>query len=305
MSDPTPTPRPKRVLLRFEHPAEWKSRPAWRDKLDIEQHPIAEIIGGYDLHRDLWRPCGLKGCGTTHGKGYVVETADKLETHLGQDCGRKHQGVDFVELERLFHRDLYEQDRVRRLEDVLRRKDVLLAEAKRAIAACETAKKTVDAIANAIGTEPSLARVFRACARDGGALYYEREMTEAERDITREGARGADRVIRVGAGRIDGVEAATTPSPSVAIRNDVIPALLGLTAETLAASTQKQLVAASKDADAMSSALAQSRIFVALCERFVDGRNWAAFASLYEPGRLRTNDRGKRILQRLNAAPGA
>jgi hypothetical protein len=288
---------PTKILLRFDHPGEWKKRQAWQNRLDIRQHPIEAIIGGYDLHRDLWLPCGLKGCGTTHGKGYVVVTKDAIETHLGQDCGRRHVGADFVEMERLFKRDLDQQDRMKRLTDVLKRKDALLAEAKAAVIACETKQQAVNSIVQDISHETALAAAFRSALHDSGRLHYERAATKGEREL-RQGAKGPDRFIRVQAGRIDGVEAAITRSPSIAMR-ELIPALLRLTPEILSELTEKSLITASRDADAMTTALNESRSFVALCDRFIDVRNWQAFTALFEPGRLRANDRGRRILQRL------
>ena len=102
-----------RELLRFEHPDQWRERPGWRLRISLSEHNLARIVGGYHLGRDLWQHCGL--CNTEHGRGYVVGTTEGLETQIGKDCGARHLGAKFEELERQFTVTMEAQDRMNTL----------------------------------------------------------------------------------------------------------------------------------------------------------------------------------------------
>jgi hypothetical protein len=167
VADLPPIAHTDRELLRFEHPDQWRERPGWRERIKLSEHNLAGIVGGYHLPRELWRRCGL--CNTEHGRGYVVATTEGLETHIGKDCGLRHLGARFEELERQFTVALEAQDRMKRLRELLVQRGELLAAAEQAIQQCERAAAAVAKFRHKIGREPTLAGVFLGaqCRRCG------------------------------------------------------------------------------------------------------------------------------------------
>lgn len=278
-------------LLRFEHPAQWKERPGWRERIKLSEHNLAKIVGGYHLGRDLWQHCGL--CNTEHGRGYVVATTEGLETQIGKDCGLKHLGARFEELERQFTVALEAQDRMKRLRELLVQKGEMLTRAKQAMQDCDRAAANVAEFKHKIDREPTLADVFWKAVGADGSVFVDFRVSEDEYEVTRR------RYRREVVGRIDGHAAATTKSPKLLIQGTVLPLVHSLTEEMLSRLTSKSLAAKSKEANAATSILIDADAYVALAKRFTARRNWQALALAFAPERIKTNDRGRRILQQL------
>lgn len=291
IADPPPSLRIDREMLRFEHPNQWCERPGWRERIKLSEHNLSRIVGGYHLGQDLWQHCGL--CNTEHGRGYVVATTEGLETQIGKDCGLKHLGAKFEELEWQFTVALEAQDRMARLRALLVQKDELLSRAQQAIQACERAFFAVAEFTHKIDREPTLADVFRKAIRDDGAVVVDYRVSDDEFEVTRR------RYRREVVGRIDGHAAATAKSPKPLIQGSVLPLVQSLTEEMLSGLTSKSLAAKSKEANDATSILIDADTYVALSKRFTARRNWQVFASAFGPDRLKTNDRGRRILPQL------
>jgi hypothetical protein len=278
-------------LLRFEHPNQWRERPGWRERIKLSEHNLGSIVGGYHLERTLWQHCGL--CNTEHGRGYVVATTEGLETQIGKDCGQRHLGAKFEELERQFTVALENQDRMKRLRELLVQKNEMLFRAQQAIKECDRASSTVAEFKNKIDREATLAKVFRNALSADGSVFVELRVSKDEFERTRRQYR------REVVGRIDGHAAAATKSPKPLIQGSVLPLLHSLTEETLSGLTNKTLAAKSKEANEATSILIDADAFVALSKRFTARRNWQAFASAFGHDREKTTDRGRRILQQL------
>ena len=281
------------TLFRFEHPDQWMSRPKWRPSIDPTSHKPKSIVGGYHLAKDLWQACGL--CGQNHLRGYVIATEDNLETHIGKDCGQRHFGVMFEEIERQFTVMLDAQDREQRLRDLIAGKAVLLSEVENSANACRDARLKVSKIISDLEKEPELSSAFRQAQVDQGSLIIEVRASENEYQITKE------RFRRERMGRIDGIEVVTSKSPENQLRSEIIPFLVDLTPEVLAGLTRRQLEEKSKIVDKTTSVLGEAQGYLRLVERFLDTRNWVAFQSLFRDGLRRASDRGHRILKRLTA----
>jgi len=278
-------------LLRFDHPDQWRSRPGWREKINLSEHNLARIVGGYNLAKEHWQHCGL--CNTLHGKGYVVGTKEGLETQIGKDCGQRHLGAVFEELERRFTIALEAQDRMQRLRDLLVRRGELLGDAKQALDDCDRASASVYAIVHKISREPALDVPFRKNISADGDLFFDRRVSDDEFEVTKR------RYARQVVGRVDGHRILGTTSPRARIKEKVVPVIFGLSEEMLSNLTQRSLAAKSKEADEASSILIDAKAYVELARRFTARKNWQAFASLFGADRLKTNDRGRRILQQL------
>jgi hypothetical protein len=278
-------------LMRFEHPDEWRARPGWRERIKLSEHNLARIVGGYHLGRDLWQHCGL--CNTEHGRGYIVGTTEGLETQIGKDCGARHLGATFEELERQFTVTLEAQDRMKRLRELLVQRGELLSTAKRAMEECDRASAAVSEFQHKVTREPSLAEVYRKAISSDGSVYIDWRVSDDEYEVTRR------RYRREVVARIDGHGAATTISPKIQIQATVLPLVHSLTEVMLANLTSRSLNAKSKEANDATSILIDAKTYVALARRFTSRKNWVAFALAFGPGRLKTNDRGRRILQQL------
>jgi hypothetical protein len=133
---------------------------------------------------------------------------------------------------------------------------------------------------------------FSALSADG-AVFIDWRVSDAEYQQTHR------RFRREIVARIDGHSAATAQSPQPLIQVTVLPLVRSLTEETLSGLTNKSLTAKSKEANEATSILIDAKAYVALARRFTARRNWQGFASAFGPDRLRTNDRGRRILQQL------
>ena len=72
--------------IRFSLFEEFSSRPKWQDGVDAGQHKPMRIIGDYSFPKSKEIKCGLKSCRRPHMNGYVIETADGIETHIGNRC---------------------------------------------------------------------------------------------------------------------------------------------------------------------------------------------------------------------------
>ncbi|MCW5660107.1 MAG: hypothetical protein KIT60_20585 [Burkholderiaceae bacterium] len=137
----------------------------------MREYKPTHIVGGYDLPRELWQRCGL--CTHEHGRGYVVGTAGGLETHIGQDCGRKHLGAEFKELERQFAAQLEARDKKDHIAAVLAQRTDVLKRAEVAIRECDLASQTVAAVLERINREPTLAKVLERALLVDGAVRIE------------------------------------------------------------------------------------------------------------------------------------
>lgn len=281
----------KHELLRFEHPDQWRERPGWRERISLSEHNLERIVGGYHLGRDLWQHCGL--CGTEHGRGYVVATTEGLETQIGKDCGLRHLGARFEELERRFNVALEAQDRMKRLRELLVRRGELLSTAQKAIQDCDRAAAAIADFKHKIGRESTLADAFQKAISSDGAVFIDRRVSADEFEVTRRQYR---REILT---RIDAHAAVAMKSPKLLIQETVLPLIHSLTEQMLLGLTNKSLAAKSREASEATSIFIDAQAYVALVKRFTDRRNWQGFASAFGPDRLKTNDRGKRILQQL------
>lgn len=292
-----PVPSLAERLIRFETPEQIRTRELWRDDLDPQVHKPVRILGGYRLPATKWLACGMSTCRTMHGVGYVVATSTGLETHIGQDCGRRLFQEVFSELERSFQRAFDAQTRKDLLEDLLKRKEEVIATAILARQSVESSQRLVYEFLNEIYTEPSLSTAFDEAKRNGGNLWYSRQKTEREMEISG----GRERFVRETAGHLDGLAALEYSKLGSTLQYQVIGPLQDLTREGLAALTDRRLEEKSKLVGELRSRLGEAGQFGPLVRRFTRPRNWEAFKALFATGRLKTNQRGERVLNRLIA----
>lgn len=90
--------------IRFGLFEEIASRPKWQDGLDALRHKPMRIIGDYSFAKSKEIKCGLRNCRRPHMNGYVIETDDGIETHIGNRCGKTHFDITWGELHAVYRR---------------------------------------------------------------------------------------------------------------------------------------------------------------------------------------------------------
>ena len=169
----------------------------------------------------------------------------------------------------------------------------MMLRAQRAIIDCDRASTAVSEIRHRIGRESALADVFKHALTSDGSVFVEVRVSDQEYENTRK------RYRREVFGRIDGIAAGTAKSPRADIQAIVLPLVHSLTAEMLVGLSGKKLAAKSKEAGDAEDLLIRADAFVAVCRRFTSRRNWQSFALAFEPGRLPTSDRSRRLLKKM------
>jgi hypothetical protein len=82
------------LLVSIKTPEDLLQRPLYHPLLNPQESKLAEVLAPY--HFDRPHPCGISSCRTPHQSGYLVITEDQKETNIGQICGKKIFGDDFV-----------------------------------------------------------------------------------------------------------------------------------------------------------------------------------------------------------------
>lgn len=110
--------------LLLTSPADFRERPRYREDVDPTQTKPIKILAPYSFSEGT--RCGLKNCHQSHFSGYLVRTADCMETNIGWQCGRKHFGVEFVMMRRRFDREEKTRRYSARLQETAANLDQLL-----------------------------------------------------------------------------------------------------------------------------------------------------------------------------------
>ena len=71
------------------------NRPKFKTSIsgDVE---LDSVIGMYTAPNKVI--CGLQSCKTPHNKGFVILTADGVETNIGQVCGKENFQLNFEKI---------------------------------------------------------------------------------------------------------------------------------------------------------------------------------------------------------------
>lgn len=85
------------IFTSFE---EFASRPLYREEIPVTEVDLARLVGPYRVKDEI--NCGLSNCHTRHKSGWIVETSDKYEGHIGHVCAERKFGVKFKDSEKKF-----------------------------------------------------------------------------------------------------------------------------------------------------------------------------------------------------------
>lgn len=292
-------------VIRFRSADEFKSRPAWRDGLDHSEHKLLRIIGDYSLPVQEALPCGLNGCRTAHHNGYVVETVDGLETHIGNRCGQRNFNVIWGELKATFRRAEEDRDRQAWLEGMLTQRDALLARASTAFQEIAAASKEIDEIIEKIGKEPAIKSAFQTAWRSSGAIQVERQVDAKTAELMKLSKQQQTSMEIIG--RIEGIEVAIqapevkrTPGAQAMaeIKTLVLQPLNALSLSSLRNLNPRQRKDRARDLERAKERLGNAESYLQRARRFLVPSNLRQIVLLnvYRP-----NQRAERILKQFGA----
>lgn len=282
------------------------SRPQWRASLDPRQHRLARILGDYHFPKSLEWPCGLSTCRQVHQKGFVVQTEDGLETHIGKDCGVNHFQLVSWEAERArFRRAKSDAELRQYLEAALGERHTLEAQMRDQVRALETLVPEVRQVLERISRDPAVQRAFDEAVRADGAIRKSMILSTEEADAR--GLPPGRRTYFETVAQLDGVGAVrleTTPGTS---RRPGPPAtrilfkLRDLLNTTWPRLTRERLVkAGAKDREAIAAELREARELMARAAQSVEeARSFLAPANLHKVSRLdlrHVSGRGNKVL---------
>lgn len=87
---------------------------------------LIQILGTYILNPKV--KCGISGCGQMHNSGYLVLLSDKMETNIGNTCGKNHFGTDFSTSKKIINELKTEKEYLDRVGDFIKISSLLQKE---------------------------------------------------------------------------------------------------------------------------------------------------------------------------------
>ena len=289
--------------IRFSLFEEFSSRQKWQDEVDAGQHKPMRIIGDYSFPKSKEIKCGLKGCRHLHMNGYVIETADGIETHIGNRCGKKHFSVTWGELQAVYTRAKADRDREEWLAIVLSERDALIRDSQSLLQSVSETTKQIRSVLERLQKEPELISSFMRVVRAGGSIQIEKTIDSKTAEAMN--IPFSKRHVFENAGRIVGVDAVpssstTYPGDLVAakLRTKVIPVFTGLSISSLRNLNQRQRKDRAKEIETAKSILKDSENYLSTARMFLNPEN------LQELGKLpvsRKNQRTERILRQFTS----
>jgi len=293
--------------IRFRSPDEFRDRPRWRDGVDPARSKPVKIIGDYSFSKSDELKCGLTSCRTKHQHGYVIETADGSETHIGRLCGRRYFHVEWGEIQARFNRDTEDRSRREWLEDTLQQRDSLISNAEHIARELEAISVRLHDVMDRLDKETSLNAALSEVIRGGGVIQVVREVDAATAERLSLPDRERRRFETIG--RITGLGAVQRGLGSGRLKSDdllyalqktVVPELSGLSASALKNLNPRQRKARAKDIEAARVTVSEAEMYLA------ESRKFLAPANLREIGKLqvhRANNRTERTLRYFALLP--
>lgn len=279
-------------------------RAAYAGPLRLNASEKVHIVAPYDLPRSDWVRCGLNGCTTEHGKGYVIRTEDGRETNCGHMCGGREFGAVFDEFVADFQRRKVDQARRAVLRTAQTEAAPMLSTVEALVPQLEENTDRVWEIMEVIARDPDVSRKFHEILRLGGQVRVEERISEDIRNVTGSGARFTTRTIATiegGRSALDGGRALQ------AIKQNVLPGLRRL----LSLNLQE---VSPDDGDKLSLEIAEIRRqiqhaqqYIEDAQRFTSLNNLQAVGLLGEVMKNRSTRAGRalRALDRLIEEIGA
>lgn len=283
-------------LILFEAPQDFRLRPGYQENIALPSGHSFAIIGGYRFKKLNWLRCGISNCKTLHGNGYVIRSAEGLETNIGHCCGLTQMGAEWKEMLERFE----SRRREEALQDVLARviatRDGTLKQAETAQHALDTAAAKVARISNTLDTYGPVKRAFRECLKQRGSLVYYRATTADEREMYR-----GQTSVRETKGHIDGWHAATVDAKWLAreLRFRVIVPLVEIQPDELRALPVRVLEQRLREFSGMAAIVQMAEVFVEDAGKLSKPLNWHKFELFCEATKVKMDHQGYQALRTL------
>lgn len=296
--------------IRFLSADEIRCRHKWVDGLDADQHRLKAIIGDYSFAKDQAWSCGLKNCRTKHQNGYVVETEDGYETHIGSHCGNNHFGVIWGGIRAQYNRNKADRDRRAWLEWVLTRKADMLGTISDLLTDLKADTLRLEALLGIMNKEPAITAALIKAVRENGAIRVaERVNAETAEGM---GLSETQRSSFITVGQLAGIQAFGSGVlggvrhyqllPGNRIRSSLERAhlvLWSLTADSLTKTTARERPKMAEDLRSVQDTIAEAQELLGATRQFL------APANVRQLGKLDVspkNDRVRRIVKRLSVS---
>lgn len=289
--------------IRFTFFEEITSRPKWQEGVDAGQHKPMCIIGDYSFAKIKEVKCGLKSCRRPHMSGYLIETADGIETHIGNSCGKTHFGVAWGELHAIYRRAREDQDREEWLATVLGERDALIKTSQSLRCSVVETTEQIRSVVDRLQKEPELFSSFMRVIRAGGIIQVEKTVdseTAEAMNIPLSQRHFFERVGRIGG--LDAVPSNPTTYPgdrvASSLRVKAIPVFTALSASSLRNLNPRQRKDRAKEIEAAKVILKDSENYLSNARIFLNPEN------LQELGKLlvsKKSERTRRILKSFSS----
>lgn len=291
------------IPIRFTLFEEITSRPKWQDGIDLGQHKPIFIIGDYSFSKSEEIRCGLKHCRRTHMNGYVIETVDGIETHIGNECGKTHFGVTWGELHAVYKRATEDRDREEWLATILGERDALIKNSQSLLSSVAEITQQIRSVIDRLQKEPELFSSFMRTIRAGGSIQVEKTIDSETGDAMNIPLSQRNFLERIG--RIVGLDviprnSTTYPGDQVAssLRVKVIPIFTALSTTSLCNLNPRQRKNRAKEIEAAKEILKDAEIYLSKAHTFLNPSN------LQELGKLpvsKMSQRTGRILKSFSS----
>lgn len=256
----------------FLFAAEFQSRDQYLPKLFCTSDELDYLVGKYEFPKDRWIECGLNGCTTLHGNGYVYAKKTGEESHCGVDCGKSHFEFNWSEVVARFQIDQKTSDRRRFLREIQANADDIKRYADDYDAACVTACRQINELLERFFIPaPELYQRLQRCAKNSGKIEVS---NFSGRDLRRDlGLGGAQRANVEEIGTILGTSVLDARLTILGdLRTAVRPTNVLLT-KNLETMSEDELAYHSKKFQSVRETLQATGIFISDARRFMRLRN--------------------------------
>lgn len=155
----------------FTRVDEFTNRAAYVDKLDCTSTELSHLVGKYEFPKDRWIRCGLNGCTTLHGQGFVYAKSTGEESHCGIDCGRREFDLKWKEVFARFRAAEKASNTRKFLFNIQAEATEIIGYADQYTAECGTAGSLLTALIEGLFTPaPELHRALMVCVKNGGKI---------------------------------------------------------------------------------------------------------------------------------------
>jgi len=155
----------------FTDPDEFRGRDKYHAALNCTADELSHLVGKYDFPKSKWIPCGLNGCTTMHGKGFVFAKKNGEEGHCGRDCGQNHLGFAFDKVMAEYQAAVKAHSERKRLQELQGDIEATKIEYERVLRLTERGARRVRyLLRNYIEKTPEVEREFWSAARNGGRV---------------------------------------------------------------------------------------------------------------------------------------